>query len=365
MSEITYAGMMPVLALRGLAVFPEQTVHFDVGRTKSALALEAAMKKDQMLFLVPQKDLLVDDPKLVDLYAIGTVVKVKQLLNAPDENLRVLVTGLTRGRIVEMRQTEPYLSAIVESIPCPEETDSPRSKALRREASTLYNTYIELTEHPAQMVQLRMLASNQNGFVADSIAQNSGLDFPEKAKLLMQLNPTRRLEMVLTYLTREIEVLQLESEIQDKTRSAIDQNQRDYYLREQMRVIRDELGEGEEDDNFDEDIARIKGLHLKEEYEKKLLKDVQKLKKQPFGSSEASVLRGYLDTVLDLPWNKNSKERIDVQAASKILEHDHFGLEKVKQRILETIAVRQLAPQMPPQILCLVVPPGVGKTSMS
>ena len=365
MSEICYAGLMPVLALRGLAVFPEQTVHFDVGRTKSALALEAAMKKDQMLFLVPQKDLLVDDPKLADLYAVGTVVKVKQLLNAPDENLRVLVTGVTRARIVEMRQTEPFLSAVVESIPCPEETDSPRGKALRREACTLYNTYVELTEHPAQMVQLRMMASNQNGFVADSMAQNSGLDFAEKAKLLLQLNPTRRLEMAVTYLTREIEVLQLESEIQDKTRSAIDQNQRDYYLREQMRVIRDELGEGEDDEDFDEDIAKIKSLHLKEEYEKKLLKDVQKLRKQPFGSSEASVLRSYLDTVLDLPWNKTSKERIDVQAASKILEHDHFGLEKVKERILETIAVRQLAPHMPPQILCLVGPPGVGKTSIS
>ena len=365
MSEIRYAGMMPVLALRGLAVFPEQTVHFDVGRTKSALALEAAMKKDQMLFLVPQKDILVDDPKLADLYPVGTVVRVKQLLNAPDENLRVLVTGVARGRIVEMRQTEPYLSAIVESIPCPEENDTPRGKALRREACTLYNTYMELSEHPAQMVMLRMLASNQNGFIADSIAQNSGLDIQEKTRLLMQLNPTRRLEMTITYLTREIEVLQLESEIQDKTRASIDQNQRDYYLREQMRVIREELGEGEEDEDFDEDIARIKNLHLKEEYEKKLLKDVQKLRKQPFGSSEASVLRGYLDTVLDLPWNKFSKERIDVQAASKILEHDHFGLEKVKQRILETIAVRQLAPQMPPQILCLVGPPGVGKTSIS
>lgn len=365
MSEITYAGVMPVLALRGLAVFPEQTVHFDVGRTKSALALEAAMKKDQLLFLVPQKDLLVDDPKLADLYAVGTVVRVKQLLNAPEENLRVLVTGVTRARIGQMQQTEPYLSAVVESIPCPEETDSPRGKALRREACTLYNTYLELSEHPAQMVQLRMLASNQNGFIADSIAQNSGLDFEEKTKLLLQLNPTRRLEMTITYLNREIEVLQLESEIQNKTRAAIDQNQRDYYLREQMRAIREELGEGEEDEDFDEDIAKIKSLHLKQEYEKKLLKDVQKLRKQPFGSSEASVLRGYLDTVLDLPWNKSSKERLDVQAASKILEHDHFGLEKVKQRILETIAVRQLAPQMPPQILCLVGPPGVGKTSIS
>ncbi len=364
MSEITYAGRMPVLALRGLAVFPEQTVHFDVGRSKSARALEAAMKKDQILYLVPQKDILVDDPKLADLYSVGTVVKVKQLLNAPDENLRVLVVGITRGRIVEMQQTEPFLSAIVESIPCPEEKDSPRGKALRREACNLYNAYTELTEHPAQMVQLRMLASNQNGFVADSIAQNSGLDFTEKTKLLAQLNPTRRLEMAITYLSREMEVLQLESEIQDKTRASIDQNQRDYYLREQLRVIREELGEGDELDD-DDDVGRIKALHLKEEYEKKLLKDAAKLKKQPFGSSEASVLRNYLDTVLDLPWNKASKERIDVQAASRILEHDHFGMAKVKERILETMAVRQMAPQMPPQILCLVGPPGVGKTSIS
>ena len=364
MSEITYAGRMPVLALRGLAVFPEQTVHFDVGRSKSARALEAAMKKDQILYLVPQKDILVDDPKLADLYSVGTVVKVKQLLNAPDENLRVLVVGITRGRIVEMQQTEPFLSAIVESIPCPEEKDSPRGKALRREACNLYNAYTELTEHPAQMVQLRMLASNQNGFVADSIAQNSGLDFGEKTKLLAQLNPTRRLEMAITYLSREMEVLQLESEIQDKTRASIDQNQRDYYLREQLRVIREELGEGDDLDD-DDDVGRIKALHLKEEYEKKLLKDAAKLKKQPFGSSEASVLRNYLDTVLDLPWNKASKERIDVQAASKILEHDHFGMAKVKERILETMAVRQMAPQMPPQILCLVGPPGVGKTSIS
>ena len=364
MSEITYAGRMPVLALRGLAVFPEQTVHFDVGRSKSARALEAAMKKDQILYLVPQKDILVDDPKLADLYSVGTVVKVKQLLNAPDENLRVLVVGITRGRIVEMQQTEPFLSAIVESIPCPEEKDSPRGKALRREACNLYNAYTELTEHPAQMVQLRMLASNQNGFVADSIAQNSGLDFTEKTKLLAQLNPTRRLEMAITYLSREMEVLQLESEIQDKTRASIDQNQRDYYLREQLRVIREELGEGDELDD-DDDVGRIKALHLKEEYEKKLLKDAAKLKKQPFGSSEASVLRNYLDTVLDLPWNKASKERIDVQAASRILENDHFGMAKVKERILETMAVRQMAPQMPPQILCLVGPPGVGKTSIS
>ncbi len=365
MSEITYAGVMPVLALRGLVVYPEQTVHFDVGRTKSALALEAAMKKDQILLLVPQKDILVDEPKLADLCAMGTVVKVKQLLNAPDENLRVLVTGITRAKITEMQQTEPFLSALVESVPSVEESDSPKGKALRRQACTLYNSYLELTDHPAQMVQLRMIASEKNGFIADSIAQNSGLDYGEKMKLLLQLNATRRLEMTVGFLTKELEVLQLESEIQNKTRAAIDQNQRDYYLREQMRTIREELGEGDEEEEYDEDTARIRALPIKEEYRSKLLKDAAKLKKQPFGSAEASVLRNYLDTVLELPWGKSSKERLDVQAASRILEHDHFGLEKVKQRILETIAVRQMAPQMPPQILCLVGPPGVGKTSIS
>ena len=365
MSEFAYAGEMPVLALRGLAIYPEQTVHFDVGRTKSAMALDAAMKKDQILFLVPQKDILVDEPKLSDLCPVGTIAKVKQLLNAPEENLRVLVTGLARAKITEMKQTDPYLSAIVESVPCPEETDSPKSKALRREAYTLYNDYLELTEHPAQMIQLRMLASEKNGFIADSIAQNSGLDFPEKIKLLTQLNPTRRLEAAVGYLTKEIEVLRLESEIQSKTRASIDQNQRDYYLREQIRTIREELGETDEEEEYDEDTARISALPLAEEFRNKLLKDAAKLKKQPFGSAEASVLRNYLDTVLDLPWGKSSKERLDVQAASKILEHDHFGLKKVKERILETIAVRQLAPQMPPQILCLVGPPGVGKTSVS
>lgn len=365
MSEITYAAKMPILALRGLTVFPEQTVHFDVGRTKSAMALEAAMKKDQTLLLLPQKDILVDDPKLVDLCSIGTVVKVKQLLNAPDENLRVLVTGISRGRVMEMNQTEPYLSGIVESVACADSTDSPRMHALRREAVNLYGSYLELSEHPAQIVQLRMLASTDNGFVADSIGQHSGIEYEEKCRLLAQLNPNKRLEMAVLYLTRELEVLKLESDIQEKTRANIDQNQRDYYLREQMRVIQEELGDNDDTGEFGEDVKKIKALKLSEDSEKKLLKDVDKLKKQPFGSSEASVLRNYLDTVLELPWSKKTKERVDVAAASKILEHDHFGMQKVKQRILETMAVRQMAPEMPPQILCLVGPPGVGKTSIS
>lgn len=360
-----YAGNMPILALRGLAVFPDQTVHFDVGRKKSRLALETAMKGNQLLFLVPQKDLLVDDPKLADLYAVGTVAVVKQILKAQDENIRVLVTGIHRARITAMQQTEPYLSGMVESIAPQKSVDSPAAHAMRREANSLYDAYVEMTEHPSQLVQLRMLASSDSGFIADTIGQHSGIEFSDKCKLLSQLNPNKRLEMAVKLLQQEIEMLQLENQIQEKTKAAIDQNQRDYYLREQMKAIREELGEEDEAAEQDADDAKIRALKLPEDSEKKLLKDAQKLRKQPFGSSEAAVLRNYLDTIYELPWNVSTKERVDVKAASKILEHDHFGMEKVKTRILESIAVRQMAPSLPPQILCLVGPPGVGKTSIS
>ena len=365
MTETIYAGTMPILALRGLVVFPEQTVHFDVGRKKSVLALEAAMKADQMLLLIPQKDLTVDDPMLADLYAMGTVCKVKQVLKTQGENLRVLVTGIRRAKITEMQQTDPYLSGIVESVPEAPAANTTRSQALRREANMMFGLYSEMLEHPMQAVQLKLLGCDNDGLMADTIGQNSGIDFPEKVKLLLQLNPTRRLEMCITMLRREAELIKLEALIQEKTKASIDKNQRDYYLREQMKSIREELGEGDDDSEIDTYQLKIRELQLAEELEKKLLKDVDRLKKQPFGSSEGAVLRGYLDTVLELPWNKSTKERVDVAAARKILDHDHFGMEKVKERILEILAVRQLAPEMPPQILCLVGPPGVGKTSIS
>lgn len=365
MSEMIYAGKMPVLALRGLAVFPEQTVHFDVGRVKSALALEEAMKGDQMLLLIPQKNIVEDDPGYSGLFTIGTVVKVKQILKAQNDNIRVLVTGLRRAKITEMLQTAPYLSAMVESVPEIQAKDNLQSRALRREANALYAAYSELIERPPQSVQLRLLASDDCGYIADSIAQNSGFDYRDKAKLLCQLNPVRRLEASIKLLQQEIEMLRLESDIQERTRAIIDQEQKDYYLREQMKAIREELGEGDDINEFAEYEKGILLLNLPEDSETKLLKDLARLKKQPFGSSEGAVLRNYLDTVLELPWNTSTKERVDVEVARKILNKDHYGLEKVKQRILETIAVRQMAPQMPPQILCLVGPPGVGKTSIA
>ena len=234
-----------------------------------------------------------------------------------------------------------------------------------RDANMLYGMYCELLEHPAQAVQLRMMSSDDVGFIADSIGQNSGIDYPQKARLLCELNPVRRLESAIRLLHREMEMLQIEADIQAKTHAAMDKNQKDYYLREQMRVIREELGEGDDYAEFEEYRNGIKALKLSEETEKKLLKDVDRLKKQPFGSAEASVLRNYLDTVLELPWNERTKERVDVAHVRKTLDKDHFGMEKVKQRILETIAVRQMAPEMPAQILCLVGPPGVGKTSIA
>ena len=365
MAEKLISGKLPILALRGLAVYPDQTVHFDVGRHKSVLALDAAMKGDQTLLLIPQRDLTMDDPGLDDLYTIGTVARVKQVLKSQGENLRVLVTGICRARISDLQQTEPYLSGMVNAVPETETIDGPKDKALRREATMLYGTYVEMSEFPAQTIQLRLMSSESNGFTADTIAQNSGFDFKDKAKLLLQLNPNRRLENVVKLLRQEVEMLKIESKIQEKTRVSIDQNQKDYYLREQMKAIREELGEGDSDDEFEIYIQRIKALKLDEDREKKLLKDVDRLKKQPFGSSEGAVLRNYLDTVLELPWNVKTKERVDVAAARKILDNDHFGMEKVKERILEVLAVRQLAPEMPPQILCLVGPPGVGKTSIS
>ncbi len=365
MTEQIYSGNMPMLALRGIVVFPKQTTHFDVGRLKSVMALDAAMKKDQILVLAPQKDIMQDDPDIKGLYSFGTVVQVKQIIKSQGDNIRILVSGLHRVRIIEQTQAEPYLMANVEFVEDSLWNENLRTTAMCRDANRLFNHYLEYTEKPAQALQLRMMSVDDCGFISDTIAQNCNFDYKESAKLLCQLNPVRRLENVIALLRRELLILEMELDIQEKTKAYIDQDQRDYFLREQMKVIRDELGEGDEHSEFSEYEKRILMLSLSEDSEKKVLKDLDRLKKQPFGSAEASVLRNYLDTLLELPWNKRTKERVDVSAAKKILDKDHFGLEKVKERILETIAVRQMAPELPPQILCLVGPPGVGKTSIA
>ena len=278
MSEVHMTDKMPILALRGITVFPEQTLHFDIGRVKSALALESAMKADQMLLLVPQKNILADDPGLADLFPVGTVVKVKQILKSQGDNIRVLVTGLYRAKITNLTQFEPYLKGTVEQMEEIHAEDSLRARAMRRDANMLYTAYLEMMEHPPQGIQLRLMASEDTGFVADTVAQHSGIDYLDKAKLLCQLHPVKRLEAVLRLLRQEVQMMQLESDIQDKTRAQIDQNQKDYYLREQMRVIRDELGETDEYSEFAEYEKQVLLLNLPKSSEQQLITDIQRLK---------------------------------------------------------------------------------------
>ena len=363
--EIIVSGQMPVLALRGLVVFPRQTVHFDVAREKSVKALEAAMERDQLIFLVPQKSIIDDDPGADQLYPMGCVAKVKQVLKNGSEVQRVLVHGMYRARISQMEQDTPYLMGRVEMVQEKSYSLTPKVRAHMRDAQMTFNAYQELMQSNAQALQLKMMASTDPSFIADTLAQFVGFDYPDKCRLLSQLSPTLRLEQAVKLMAGEIEMLTIEMEIQQKARENMEQYNREYYLREQMKVIRQELGEGDLDHDGDIYREKILALHLPEEIEKKLMKDIDRLNKQPFGSQEGAVLRGYLDTVLELPWGKKTKERIDISAARKVLEKDHYGMEKVKQRILETLAVRRMAPEMPPQIICLAGPPGVGKTSIA
>ncbi len=366
MEEIIISERIPVLALRGLTVFPNTTMHFDVGREKSVKALDKAMAKDQRIFLVTQKDLLQDDPEFSDLYPVGTVAQVRQVLKMPGDSVRILVHGEYRARIVESHQTSPYLSARVESLQDMSYVPgTARIDALLRQAAQMFDEFTELSQRPVHDVMLKVLSSKDPGFIADIITQAASFDYADKMRILSMLHPVRRLERTNQLMAHELEVLRLETQIQDMTQQNIDKGQRDYYLREQMKVIRSELGETDEDAEIDEYREKIHRLHLSEEISAKLEKELQRLSKQGYGSSESSVIRNYLDAVLALPWNIRTKERLNVEQARKILNADHFGLEKVKERILESIAVKQLAPQMTAQILCLVGPPGVGKTSIA
>lgn len=366
MEEAIISGQMPILALRGIAVFPMQTVHFDVSREKSVKAVERAMEQDQILFLVPQKDIVVDDPSPDQLLNIGTVVRVKQVLRSKSEAMRVLVTGMYRAEIETMLSNEPCLFGkvqMVEDQPCKLNN---KLRAIMRDVNLAFNAYLEMIQRPSQQLQLKMMSSTDPGFLADCLGQQVGFDYPDKMALLCQLNPAKRLETASKLLARELDMLTIEMEIQSKARQNMEQGQRDYFLREQMKVIRSELDEGDDEaGECDAYREKIQALKFPKETEEKLLKDVSRLSKQPFGSSEGAVLRNYLDTVLDLPWNVTTKDRLDIDAARKILDKDHYGMEKVKERILETLAVRQMAPEMPPQIICLVGPPGVGKTSVA
>ena len=363
MEERMEYEQFPVIALRGLVSFPHATIHFEAGREKSLRAIEKAMKADQRVLLLPQTDLMDNDPNFEGLNAIGTVAQIKQVVRVPGEAARLLVTGLYRARVVTALKTDPYLSARTLSLRDEPLAMTPRLEAMMRTAYRLFEEFMDLSQRPLHEELLRMVASKDPGEVSDIVAQAASFRFEEKLALLNQLHAGKRLHRCNHLMNHELDVLSLEEEMQDKAQESMNKDQRDYYLREQMKAIRQELGD--EEDDADEYEARIKNLHLAAETEEKLLKEVKRLRKQPFGSSEASVIRNYLDMALELPWNESTKERLNVEQARKLLDQDHFGLQQVKTRILEFLAVRQMAPENRGQILCLIGPPGVGKTSIA
>ena len=361
--DILHTSTMPVIALRGLTVFPNVLIHFEVAREASVRALEAAMTAGSPIFLVGQKDIAVEEPELNDLYQVGTISSVRQILRMPGDNVRVMVEGQGRGRLLQLLRAQPYLEAEVREIQAVESRGSAKTEALVRAAYELFQDYAELSPKLSPDLMVHVLASEEPGHIADYIAQNIPMRNSDKQSILEELRPVKRLEKLYRLLEREVEILSLDQEIQERAREQMNEHQRDYYLREQIKAIQTELGE--EADEIEEYREKITQATLPDEVREKLNKELSRLAKQSYSSSESTVLRSYLDTCLELPWGKRTKEKISVPAVQKALDQDHFGLDKVKRRILEFVAVKQLAPELKGQIICLVGPPGVGKTSIA
>lgn len=361
------AEYMPVLALRGLVLFPRVIMHFDVGRKKSINALNLAMSRDQRLFLTAQRDLAVDDPHTDDLYRVGCVVKIRQIMRNSSDIVRVLVEGESRAVAMTLEDDgESFMGNIQPRADKHPRTAQAYTVALVRHMRTLFGDYAEYAPRMAPDIPLNVLKTEDPSYMADYIAANIPIPVEQKQTVLEEFNPVHRLEALAEILMDECEYLKLEHQIDSKVRENIDDHQREYYLREQMKVISEELGDDETPEaEADAYRSRIEALAAAQEIKDKLLKEVDKLYKMPPGSHEATVVRGYLDTCLELPWGVYTTDKIDMKKARGVLEKDHYGMEKVKERILELLAVYRLNPDIKGQIICLAGPPGVGKTSIA
>lgn len=358
---------LPLLALRGLVVFPDMILHFDVGRVKSINALEKAMVEDQYIFVVAQKEAQVDEPKEEDLFVVGTVCRIKQLLKLPGDTIRVLVEGLYRARIQKIVSTDPYFEAEIENYDEPtEENLSIEDEALVRVAVDAFEEYIAVTNKISGETALSIIEINQPGKLADTIVSNINLKLSQKQQILELYDPSERLQFLVHILKKEIEVITVEKSINKRVRSQIDKTQKEYYLREQLKVIQEELGDKDGiKGEVEEYESRLKKSGMPKEVKLKVEKEIQRLIKMPSGYAEGSVVRAYIEWMLDLPWKSTTKDIYDIIQAQKVLDEDHFGLEKVKDRIIEYLAIRQMNPKIKGPILCLVGPPGVGKTSIA
>ena len=357
---------LPVLPLRGLCIFPYMVLHFDVGRAKSAAALEQAMIGDQHIFLVAQRDTQKDDPSADELYSFGTVSRVKQLLKLPGGNIRVLVEGVYRGKLLKVNNEKEFLMGEIRQYPNVVPVITPKLEAMTRNAREIFDEYLQIISKNPHETVTTVMNIEDPGQIADLIAANVFVNLKDKMEVLQETNIEKRVEKLIIIMNREMEIVRLERDINDKVKEQIDKNQREYYLREQVKVIQDELGDKDgvaaEVKEYRQKIAKAK---MPKEVADKLLSDVERLAKNPAAMSDSAVLKGYLDTVLALPWNAKTKDNYNLKRAKDILDNDHYGMEKVKERILEFLAVKQLAKDIKGPVLCLVGPPGVGKTSIA
>jgi len=356
---------IPILPLRGLLVFPYTVIHLDVGRKKSINAIEETMLGSKEIFLATQKEAQTDEPSEEDIYEVGTVAEIRQVLKMPGGTMRVLVEGLHRARIQAFLPNENYMEVSIEEFKNEPVTKDPETEALMRTVVYQFEQYVRMSKKIPPETVVSVVAIEEPGRLADVIASHLNLRIPEKQAVLEQMEVGKRLNYVCEILAKEMEVLELERKINIRVRKQMEKTQKEYYLREQMKAIQKELGEKDERSAEIEEIReRIEKAGLPKEALEKINKEVERLEKMPSSSAEAVVVRNYLDWALSLPWSIETRDRIDLDLAEKILNEDHYGLDKPKERILEYLAIRKLAKKMKGPILCLVGPPGVGKTSL-
>lgn len=359
--------LLPLIPLRGLIIFPYMVLYFDVGREKSIEALEEAMLRDQQIFLTTQKEIEVEDPLEDDFYRVGTIAKIKQMLKLPGDNIRVLVEGQQRARYTQIVRSEPYFEVSVEPFE-PEVVDENdiELEALSRGIREAFERYMTISNRIPQEVAGSLTGMEDIVRFADLIIPQLGISLEQKQELLEEQRLHERLRLLHGLMIREIEVVEMEKELGEKVKDQLNRMQKEYFLREQMRVIQQELGE-DEDSRSDADklMERLEKLRLRKPIHEKVEKEIKKLSRMNPSSPDASVTLNYIEWILDLPWNKQTKEEIDLAKARVILDEDHYGMEKVKERVLEYLAVRKLTNSLKGPIVCLVGPPGVGKTSIA
>lgn len=366
MGELKDKNMMPCVAMRGLVAFPKMVMHFDIARDLSVKAIEKAVDNDRRIFLITQKNAFIENPSEKDLYKVGVAAEIKQVLKTPDNIMRVIVEGIYKAKLISIDKSEGFIEAEIKRTInySRAKTDEVETEAVMRSLKDAFSRYADFFQKmPKEMLQ-SILAENDPIILFENIAFNINFDYQEKQELLEENNIIYRLSMLYGMLIHEIEILEIERQIQEQVYENLDKNQKEYYLREQLNVIRSELGENDEQNEISEYRKQITKLKLSDKITEKLLKEADRLDKMPPSSQEAFVIKNYLDAVLELPWNKKTTKKIDLKKAREILDKKHYGLETVKERILESIAVNALMPDLKGQIICLVGPPGVGKTSI-